>query len=159
MECAVDSSMKVLASAGNSGSPPFFCADTSIHPFTGYYDPLSDSTVSSAPFANEVGRIDVAGCCFWGRGILFNQGICDIGKFNHVYGLPAFMGKTLRFHETKPLAETHFPHTTLFQMGAPQAVTTSTSVVTQRPYVPILPFLPPTSISFLRPLIHQKSLI
>jgi len=91
MECAVDSSMVLQAFVGISGSPPFFCADTSTHPFTGYYDPLSDSTVSSAPFANELGRTDVAGCCFWGRGILLTQGICDIGRFNHVYGLPALM--------------------------------------------------------------------
>ncbi|KAL7527686.1 hypothetical protein ACHAXR_002079 [Thalassiosira sp. AJA248-18] len=92
MECAVDESMNVLqASVGNSGSPPFFCAPKSTHPFTGYYDPLSDQTVSSTPFANEGGRVDVSGCCFWGRGILLNQGVCDIGRFNYIYGLPAFM--------------------------------------------------------------------
>lgn len=92
MECRVDGSMNVRqASVGNTGSPPFFCAPKSEFPFTGYYDPFSDTTVSNAPFPNEGGRVDVEGCCFWGRGILLNQGICDIGRFNYIFGLPAFM--------------------------------------------------------------------
>lgn len=92
MECPVDRSMAVSQeSVGSSVSPPFFCGPTETYPFTGYYDPLSDTTVSDTPFANEGGRIDVAGCCFWGRGILLNQGVCDIGRFNYIYGLPALI--------------------------------------------------------------------
>eukprot|EP00571_Detonula_confervacea_P001264 CAMPEP_0172318412 /NCGR_PEP_ID=MMETSP1058-20130122/34795_1 /TAXON_ID=83371 /ORGANISM="Detonula confervacea, Strain CCMP 353" /LENGTH=1348 /DNA_ID=CAMNT_0013033243 /DNA_START=80 /DNA_END=4123 /DNA_ORIENTATION=+ len=91
-ECAVDLTMSVeQTSVGNSGSPPFFCAPKLTYPFTGYYDPLSDNTMSSTPFANQAGRIDVSGCCFWGRGILLNSGVCTIGRFNHLYGLPAIM--------------------------------------------------------------------
>lgn len=92
MQCPMNTSMSVTqVSVGNSGSPPFFCAPITAHPFTGYYDPLSDSTVSSEPFANAAHRVDVSGCCFWGRGILLNSGVCDIGRFNHLYGLPAIM--------------------------------------------------------------------
>lgn len=68
MECKVDTTMSVQqVSVGNSVSPPFFCGPTSKYPFTGYYDPLSESTVSSTPFSNAAGRVDVAGCCYWGR--------------------------------------------------------------------------------------------
>jgi hypothetical protein len=92
LECPVDESMKVTqVSVGNSGSPPFFCAPKSTYPFTGYFDPLLGITVSSDPFANAADRADVSGCCFWGRGILLNAGICDIGRFNHQFGLPAIM--------------------------------------------------------------------
>ena len=62
MECPVDPTMTVdQASVGNSGFPPFFCAPTSTKPFTGYYNPLSNETVSNAPFANAFGRQDVEG--------------------------------------------------------------------------------------------------
>ena len=95
MECAVDRSMNIeQASVGNSGAPKFFCGPTSTYPFTGFYDPYFGSTVSS-PTANAAGRTDVEACCFWGRGILFNQGLCDIGRFNHFYGLPAIMDERL----------------------------------------------------------------
>ena len=87
-ECNADSNLEVQAFVQNGGAPPFFCAPTETTPFTGYYDPLSGE-VSDSPFKNEAGRMDVEGCCFWGRGILLNQGICDIGRFNYAYGLPA----------------------------------------------------------------------
>lgn len=62
MECAVDVSMNVQqTSVGNSESPPFFCAPTSTHPFTGYYDPISDQTISTKPFANAAGQANVEG--------------------------------------------------------------------------------------------------
>jgi len=85
MECPVDMSMSVeQVSIGNSRAPKFFCASKETYPFTGYFDPVLNRVMSNAPFANDVGRTDVAGCCFWGRGILLNQGICDIGRFNHL---------------------------------------------------------------------------
>mmetsp|Transcript_949 Transcript_949/g.2041 ORF Transcript_949/g.2041 Transcript_949/m.2041 type:complete len:1224 (-) Transcript_949:127-3798(-) len=92
MECAVNPNLEVTqVSVGDSGSPEFFCAPTSTNPFTGYYDPVSGNTGSSTPISNQAGRTDVEGCCFWGRGILLNQGVCDIGRFNYAYGLPAFV--------------------------------------------------------------------
>jgi len=91
MECSVDPNMSLTqSSVGNSGSPPFFCAPKSSNPFTGYYDPFSDQSMSDTPFPNAAGREDVEGCCWWGRGILLTPGVCDIGKFNYLYGLPAF---------------------------------------------------------------------
>ena len=93
-ECKVDMSMKIeQVSTGNSFmSPKMFCAPTTTQPFTGYYDPVAKRTVTTVAFANVIGRTDVAGCCFWGRGILLNQGVCDIGRFNYLFGLPAIIG-------------------------------------------------------------------
>ena len=90
-ECPYDPTMEVQqTSVGSSGAPRFFCAPKSTTSFTGYFDPLTNSIDNSAPFANAVGRTDVQGCCWWGRGMLFVSGICDIGRFNYIYGLPAF---------------------------------------------------------------------
>jgi len=100
MECAVDLSMRVESkSIGNSLSKPFFCAPLKTHPFTGYFDPSQNRVVSSAPFANGIGRTDVSGCCYWGRGILLSSGSCDIGRFNYLFGLAAVMeGRSGRYN-------------------------------------------------------------
>ena len=100
MECSVDLSMRVESkSIGNSLSKPFFCAPLQTHPFTGYFDPSQNRVVSSAPFANDIGRTDVSGCCYWGRGILLSSGICDIGRFNYLFGLAAVMeGRSGRYN-------------------------------------------------------------
>jgi len=90
-ECPLDTTMNVKqASVGSSTAPRFFCAPKSTNPFTGYFDPLSGTTDKSEPFANAIGREDVEGCCWWGRGLLHVSGVCDIGRFNFIYGLPAF---------------------------------------------------------------------
>ena len=90
-ECPVDPNMAVEQSlVGRSSAPPFFCAPKAKSPFAGYFDPSSGKTVSNKPFANAVGRQDVEGCCWWGRGLLHVSGVCDIGRFNWIYGLPAF---------------------------------------------------------------------
>ena len=85
--CAIDMSASLVATtaAGNSSSPPFFCAPTSTQPYTGFYEPISDKIVTKDPFNNAIGRKDVEGCCFWGRGILLTAGVCHIGRFNHLY--------------------------------------------------------------------------
>lgn len=84
--CAVDLSASLVAmtAAGNSSSPPFFCAPTSTQPYTGFYEPISDKIVTKDPFNNAIGRKDVQGCCYWGRGILLTAGVCHIGRFNHL---------------------------------------------------------------------------
>lgn len=90
-ECPLDLTMNVKqTSVGSSPAPKFFCAPKSTNPFTGYFDPSSGRTEKSKPFANAIGREDVEGCCWWGRGMLHVSGICDIGRFNFIYGLPAF---------------------------------------------------------------------
>ena len=62
MECAVDKTMNIRqTSVGNSQSPPFFCGPTSTYPFTGYYDPILDQTISNSPFANAGGQVNVEG--------------------------------------------------------------------------------------------------
>jgi len=87
-ECRIDPTMNVeQAFVGSSSAPPFFCAPKAKKPYTGYFDPSSGETDSSEPFANAVGREDVEGCCWWGRGLLHVSGVCDIGRFNYVYGV------------------------------------------------------------------------
>ncbi len=43
-------------------------------------------TYSSAAYANTVGRTDVEGCCYWGRGVLLTRGRCLIGKLDAYLG-------------------------------------------------------------------------
>lgn len=90
-ECPLDNNMNVeQASVGTSNAPKFFCAPKSTNPFTGYFDPSSGNIEASEPFASAIGRKDVEGCCWWGRGMLHSSGVCDIGRFNFIFGLPAF---------------------------------------------------------------------
>ena len=42
-----------------------------------------------APYANTVGRTDIAGCCWWGRGALLTRGRCILGKLNAYLGVGA----------------------------------------------------------------------
>lgn len=42
---------------------------------------------SSAPlFEKPVGRSDVEGCCWWGRGVIQTTGVCNFGKLNYYLG-------------------------------------------------------------------------
>lgn len=42
-----------------------------------------------APYANTVGRTDLLGCCWWGRGALLTRGRCILGKLNAYLGVGA----------------------------------------------------------------------
>eukprot|EP00928_Gymnodinium_smaydae_P046612 TRINITY_DN3105_c0_g3_i1.p1 TRINITY_DN3105_c0_g3~~TRINITY_DN3105_c0_g3_i1.p1 ORF type:complete len:1251 (-),score=136.36 TRINITY_DN3105_c0_g3_i1:411-4163(-) len=42
---------------------------------------------SPAPlFGKPVGRTDVEGCCWWGRGVIQTTGVCNFGKLNYYLG-------------------------------------------------------------------------
>lgn len=89
MECPVDPNMKITATTNAKwwGAPgPLKCAPKSELPFTGKWDhskecnkpwmdppescddyegQLAGGEVNDAPFANNAGRTDVEGCCWW----------------------------------------------------------------------------------------------
>lgn len=42
---------------------------------------------AAAPlFGQPVGRTDVEGCCWWGRGVIQTTGVCNFGKLNYYLG-------------------------------------------------------------------------
>lgn len=114
MECKVDPNMSIKGVTNSKwyGAPgPMFCGPkTDEQPFTGYWDHTYECNKSwatppetcsvyegqtagqydqSAPVANNAGRTDVEGCCFWGRGVIQTSGICNFGKLNYFLGAGA----------------------------------------------------------------------
>lgn len=115
MECPVKTSMSTRAvTHANWGSAPgapthLFCQpkSTDDSPFTGFWDPkykcdrpygeppefcdvyegqTAGRIDASIPAANMAARIDVEGCCWWGRGVLQSKGVCSIGRLNYFLG-------------------------------------------------------------------------
>ena len=106
MECTVDPAMELTAvtHAHWYGAPaPLFCGPTSTYPFTGFWDhlwefpwgydgefvyegQLAGRFDHSTPYPNRNGRVDVEGCCFWGRGVIQTTGVCNFGKLNYYLG-------------------------------------------------------------------------
>eukprot|EP00569_Conticribra_weissflogii_P000939 CAMPEP_0171353700 /NCGR_PEP_ID=MMETSP0878-20121228/44328_1 /TAXON_ID=67004 /ORGANISM="Thalassiosira weissflogii, Strain CCMP1336" /LENGTH=590 /DNA_ID=CAMNT_0011859655 /DNA_START=272 /DNA_END=2042 /DNA_ORIENTATION=- len=113
MECPVDPNMSITAvtHAKWYGAPgPLFCGPKTEYSFTGIWDHLYEcnrpwanppETCSvyegqkagkydnSAPYANNAGRTDVEGCCWWGRGVIQTSGVCNFGKLNYYLGARA----------------------------------------------------------------------
>jgi len=92
--CTVDPSMEVTAiSSGNQvrAPPPFECRPGGGGPgsYAGYWDTYAGSEIKSTPYSNTAGRIDLEGCCYWGRGALLTRGNCNIGKLNYYLGARA----------------------------------------------------------------------
>ncbi|KAL7474087.1 hypothetical protein ACHAW6_000081, partial [Cyclotella cf. meneghiniana] len=93
--CPVDNTMSITATSSpqthspvSKGPPPFSCRPTSNETFAGYYDSLTDTIVQSA-YANSVGKTQIEGCCWWGRGALLTRGRCIMGKLNKYLGKQA----------------------------------------------------------------------
>jgi hypothetical protein len=115
MECPVKTSMTTRAvTHANWGAFPgapthLFCQPKSTDgsPFTGFWDhkykcdrPYVEPPEScdvyegqtagriddSVPAANMAARIDVEGCCWWGRGVIQTKGVCSIGRLNYFLG-------------------------------------------------------------------------
>ena len=42
--------------------------------------------VPQEAYANVNARVDVEGCCWWGRGVLQTKGICSFGRLNYYLG-------------------------------------------------------------------------
>lgn len=70
------------------GSPgPLYCGPKTVYGDTGFWNAAVGKENSSIPLANDDGRTDVEGCCFWGRGCLLSvKGTCLLGKLNYHLG-------------------------------------------------------------------------
>ena len=91
--CPVDTNLEITAvdaGADVRSPPPLECRPKSDEDdFTGYWDSNIGAEVKISPYANSRGRIDIEGCCYWGRGVLLTRGNCNIGKLNHYLGMGA----------------------------------------------------------------------
>ena len=90
--CAVDLNMELTAVTFNrqvGSPPPLTCAPKSQRPYTGYWDTELIREENREAYANENGRVDVSGCCWWGRGVLQMKGVCSFGRLNHYVGASA----------------------------------------------------------------------
>eukprot|EP00804_Cyclotella_cryptica_P010088 CCRYP_018038-RD/>CCRYP_018038-RD protein AED:0.19 eAED:0.19 QI:308/1/1/1/0.81/0.70/17/2275/1193 len=67
---------------------PFKCAPKSQFPVTGYWDERRVEEDHKTAFSNQLGRTDVEGCCWWGRGVFRNvtRGRCFFGQLNYHIG-------------------------------------------------------------------------
>lgn len=72
---------------------PFQCAPKSQLPITGFWDEKNLEENYDTAFANQMGRVDVEGCCWWGRGVLrdVTRGRCFFGQLNYHIGKRAAM--------------------------------------------------------------------
>eukprot|EP00804_Cyclotella_cryptica_P021002 CCRYP_009303-RD/>CCRYP_009303-RD protein AED:0.09 eAED:0.09 QI:102/0.93/0.93/1/0.8/0.62/16/340/1751 len=92
MECPVQPEMEqyALTSALWFQAPgPFKCGPRSKFPTTGYWDYTLGKENNEDAYANDRGRVDVEGCCWWGRGIIQTKGVCNYGKLNYYLGARA----------------------------------------------------------------------
>ena len=91
MSCNVDTSMEIVSAGASSlmvgrAPPPFSCRPkTDPFDYAGYWD-VETGLATSTAYSNSIGRIDLEGCCFWGRGALLTRGVCNIGKLNYYLG-------------------------------------------------------------------------
>mmetsp|Transcript_16821 Transcript_16821/g.29668 ORF Transcript_16821/g.29668 Transcript_16821/m.29668 type:complete len:179 (+) Transcript_16821:792-1328(+) len=91
--CIMDPNMEVTAiSSANQvrAPPPMECRPGSGYNFyAGYWDTFTGTEMKNTPYSNTAGRIDIEGCCYWGRGVLLTRGSCNIGKLNYYLGARA----------------------------------------------------------------------
>jgi len=95
----VDIQMTAVTSLNEERAPPkFSCkAKDSANDFTGFWDRSTGTLNETFPFSNRKGRIDTAGCCWYGRGVLLTRGTCNFGKLNHFLGREAAAQGFLNF--------------------------------------------------------------
>eukprot|EP00580_Thalassiosira_gravida_P020450 CAMPEP_0201681386 /NCGR_PEP_ID=MMETSP0494-20130426/51081_1 /ASSEMBLY_ACC=CAM_ASM_000839 /TAXON_ID=420259 /ORGANISM="Thalassiosira gravida, Strain GMp14c1" /LENGTH=522 /DNA_ID=CAMNT_0048165129 /DNA_START=676 /DNA_END=2244 /DNA_ORIENTATION=+ len=92
--CLVDTSMEVTAVSQMNqvrAPPPFECRPSTggSNSYAGYWNTNTGTEIKNTPYSNTAGRIDVEGCCYWGRGVLLTRGSCNIGKLNYYLGARA----------------------------------------------------------------------
>jgi len=90
-ECPLDinqSFSAVTRTLDHRAPQPFKCAPKSQFPVTGFWDETRLEENHKTAFTNQIGRIDVEGCCWWGRGALrqVTQGRCFFGQLNYHIG-------------------------------------------------------------------------
>eukprot|EP00984_Skeletonema_dohrnii_P000082 scaffold27_cov125-Skeletonema_dohrnii-CCMP3373.AAC.3 len=93
MTCDVDEDIQMTAvtKLNEEKAPPSLScrAKDSATDFTGHWDRSTGTLDETFPFSNRMGRIDTAGCCWWGRGVLLTRGTCNFGRINHFLGRDA----------------------------------------------------------------------
>ena len=91
MSCPVDMNMNVVSSGYSTNvmgraPPPFSCKPKEDEmDYAGYWDSVTGASSLTA-YSNALGRTDLEGCCWWGRGALLTRGVCNIGKLNYYLG-------------------------------------------------------------------------
>ncbi|KAL7522748.1 hypothetical protein ACHAWX_007432 [Stephanocyclus meneghinianus] len=91
MTCPLDTNQSfsgVTRALSLRAPQPFKCAPKSQFPVTGYWDERRVEEDHKTAFSNELGRTDVEGCCWWGRGVFRNvtRGRCIFGQLNYYIG-------------------------------------------------------------------------
>lgn len=92
MACPVDEDMALTAVTFGrqiGSPPPLMCAPKSQIQFTGFWNPELVREEKNEAYANKNGRVDISGCCWWGRGFLQTKGVCAFGRLNHYLGAKA----------------------------------------------------------------------
>jgi len=94
--CTVDLNMRARArspsiissTSGGADAPgPFYCGPkTDYNGFTGHWSFEDNEEIFQSAKQNKLGRTDVQGCCFWGRGSVPIRGTCAYGKLNYYLG-------------------------------------------------------------------------
>jgi hypothetical protein len=92
MACTVDENMELTAVTFGrliGSPPPLTCAPKSQIKYTGFWNSELVREEKFEAYANQHGRVDVSGCCWWGRGVLQTKGVCAFGRLNHYIGASA----------------------------------------------------------------------
>jgi len=107
MACDVDNDMEMRAVTNSKwyGAPgPLFCGPKGgdYGTNTGYWDyqkrcdtcddyegQKGGGYENEIPWANRLGKSDVEGCCWWGRGVIQTTGVCNFGRLNYYLGARA----------------------------------------------------------------------
>ena len=88
--CEVKPEMEVTAvtmSADDRAPPALQCKPKSgQYDYAGYWDSNSGTLFTNSAYSNSLGRTDIEGCCWWGRGALMTKGVCNLGKLNYYLG-------------------------------------------------------------------------
>jgi len=78
----------ISSRSGSADAPgPFYCGPkTDYNGFSGHWSFEDNEEIFQSAKQNKLGRTDVQGCCFWGRGSVPIKGICAYGKLNYFLG-------------------------------------------------------------------------
>jgi len=76
----VDVNMEMVSSGYSTSMigrapPPFSCRPRSdSNDYAGYWDARTGASSNTA-YSNALGRTDLEGCCWWGRGVLLTRNV------------------------------------------------------------------------------------
>ncbi|KAL7468709.1 hypothetical protein ACHAXS_009459 [Conticribra weissflogii] len=74
--------------------PPLECRPKANgRDYAGYWDGYDGQFVEKLAYPSTSGKVDVQGCCYWGRGALRTNGLCNFGKINFLLGRGAYLRK------------------------------------------------------------------